>query len=444
MWKLSEYVKKNWLRIYLFLSISLLVFAYGIAVGTYKLFPYSILEDVAAAALDLARYPKHNLRLRPEKFLSAVRHHGDDVAKHTYEKAYGGVTFVTGFFGESVGMRLIGMDRRVIHEWRVSFNEVWPDAPHVSEQPHDWDIQIHGAILYPSGDVVFNFQYGGLVKVDKCSQVQWKLPHQTHHSIFEDSEGNLWVPGRRLREKSLDEFPNVPPPFQEEYIIKVSAEGEILREISILDVIFRSKYEGVLFANGLHDARIHVPLDGDFTHLNDIEILEAPLADAFPLFEEGDIMISLRNLNLLLVLDPDEARIKWSMTGPYLRQHDPDFLANGLISVFDNRQDDSAGTVFGGSRILELDPVTGGISVLYRGDKDNLFFTETMGDHQHLPNGNILITESESGHAFEVTTEGEVVWSFTNRWDDVSVAEIGRATRYPKRYAAIFESEDCQ
>ncbi|MGH9196230.1 MAG: arylsulfotransferase family protein, partial [Acidimicrobiia bacterium] len=251
----------------------------------------------------------------------------------------------------------------------------------------------------------------------------------------------LWVPGRRLRKTPVDEFPNVPAPFQEEYILKISPDGEVLREISILDVVFGSKYEGVLFANGAHAAQVEVPLDHDFTHLNDIEVLAPQMAQAFSLFEAGDLLVSLRNVNLLLVLSPESKQIKWSMTGPYLRQHDPDFLPTGRISVFDNRR--GGGKIFGGSRILELDPITGKVVTVYGDRDDEQFYTETMGDHQRLPNGNILITESEAGHAFEVTAEGEVVWSFVNRWDDDSVASIGRAVRYPERYMASMKQEAC-
>lgn len=443
MGRFIAYMKENWLRIYFLLSVCLVAFAYGVAVGLFRIFPYDMLQSVAAAGVDWIRYPKHNARLAPKKFLEPVRSEAEGVVEHAKGKAYPGKTFIDGFFGESLGMKFIDMDGGVIHEWQVSFDEIWSEAPHLEEKPHDWDTQIHGALLYPNGDVVFNFQYGGLVRIDKCSRVRWKLPHQTHHSIFQDMEGNLWVPGRKLRETPEDKFPKVPAPFQEEYILKVSAEGEVLREISILDVIFGSKYEGVLFANGAHDTQIEVPLDHDFTHLNDIEVLAPQVAPAFPLFKGGDLLVSLRNVNLLLVLSPESGQIKWSMTGPYLRQHDPDFLPTGRISVFDNRRDGGDGKIFGGSRILDLDPITGQVVTIYGGRDGEQFFAETMGDHQRLPNGNILITESGAGHAFEVTTEGEVVWSFVNRWDNDSVALIGGATRYPEHYMSSMKQEDC-
>ena len=38
----------------------------------------------------------------------------------------------------------------------------------------------------------------------------------------------------------------------------------------------------------------------------------------------------------------------------------------------------------------------------------------TCGTNQKLPNGNVLITESDYGRAFEVTTDGKIVWEYIN------------------------------
>ena len=128
------------------------------------------------------------------------------------------------------------------------------------------------------------------------------------------------------------------------------------------------------------------------------------------------------------MIDSSDERIKWSMTGPFIRQHDPDFLENGIISVFDNRRG------FGNSQIQIIDPVTREVSTLYRGNNYNLFYTVVGGKHQRLPNGNILISEFTAGRVFEVTSAGEIVWSYTNRYDENEVYSITEGTRYPNNY----------
>ncbi len=63
-----------------------------------------------------------------------------------------------------------------------------------------------------------------------------------------DADGNLWVPSRKLRERaSCEKYPAIPPPFQEEYVLKISPDGIVLPEFSILDAIFYSRFEGLLF-----------------------------------------------------------------------------------------------------------------------------------------------------------------------------------------------------
>jgi hypothetical protein len=430
-------VRRNWQLIYFAAASLFIVFSLGMAVGALQLFPYKTLEEAGDAAQDWAEYWRHNLRIRPDQYLKASRFEGQGVVLHNSQKAYKGVTFLTSLFDGKLGMRLVDMNGAEIHKWQVPLQDIWLEDE--SKRPHDWDSEIHGALLYPNGDVVFNIEHQALVKIDKCSNLLWKNTNlDPHHSVYEDKEGNLWVPGRRWRNESLDKLPYISSPFLEEYILKFSPDGELLKKVSIIDVIYGSKYEAVMFA----DRDFKVEHTGrEITHINDIEVLDQSMSDAFELFDTGDILVSMRDLNLLVVIDPELEKIKWSMTGPYLRQHDPDFLPTGRISVYDNRQTHVDGNVF--SRILELDPVTQNVYVLYEGDDENPFFSGIMGKQQHLLNGNILITETMGGRAFEVTVEGEVVWSYVNRWDSERVIAISEATRYPLSYA-LFDEGRCE
>lgn len=431
------------LRIYWVVSLCALAFAYGVAVGLFKIFPYGLLQNMAFTGRELIRYPRHTLRLAPEKFLAESPPEGGGVDRRTAGTPFPGVTLIAGFFDGSNGIRLIDMNGKQLNEWRISYNEIWPESPHLGDQPHDWDTELHGAMLLPNGDVVFTFQYAGLVRMDRCARIRWKLPRLTHHHFVADADGNFWVPSRELRDEPVRNYPKVPSPFQEDYVLKVSPNGVVLAEISILAAIFDSRLEGLLFANGAHDSELQVPLSGDFTHLNDVEVLSPELAPAFPMFEKGDLLVSLRNLNLLMAMSPDTARIKWTRTGPFLRQHDPDFLPDGRIAVFDNRRDGSGANRFGGSRILAIDPGTEQVATLYGERAGEDFYTDTRGEQQPLENGNLLISESDEGHAFEVDPDGKIVWSYVNRWTNGSVGKIFQATRYPDDYLSQPLKEPC-
>ena len=138
---------------------------------------------------------------------------------------------------ESLGMQIIDMEGNVINKWKVSFNEIWPVAHHLNKQPGDFHQEITGAKLYENGDVIFIFSHKGLVKIDKCSKVIWKLPYLSHHSIYEDKEGKFWFPSAKNKTTRISNEVTIKP---SEYIFKVSPDGKIMKEINIIEVILRS------------------------------------------------------------------------------------------------------------------------------------------------------------------------------------------------------------
>jgi hypothetical protein len=162
------------------------------------------------------------------------------------------------------------------------------------------------------------------------------------------------------------------------------------------------------------------------------------MAAAFPQFAPGDLLISIRQLNTLMVFDPVTERAKWHQTGPWIAQHDPDFQQNGRITVFSNNNDGTlAGSSLGGSTVIEVDPVTGNAKTLYGGSPGQRMYSNIRGKHQKLANGNLLITESESGRLLEVDGKGEIVWEYVNRYDDKDVALIFEGTRYSEDYFTV-------
>jgi len=129
------------------------------------------------------------------------------------------------------------------------------------------------------------------------------------------------------------------------------------------------------------------------------------------------------------------------MIGPFNYQHDPDFLPNGRIAVFDNRTDGAEGARLGGSRILSIDPVSRKTDIIYKSNPKNYFYSEFMGKHQFLPNGNILITESLAGRIFEINSQGEVVWSYINRYDEDEIIAISEGIRLNKKFGNFAQGE---
>ena len=132
-------------------------------------------------------------------------------------------------------------------------------------------------------------------------------------------------------------------------------------------------------------------------------------------------------------------------TGPWLRQHDPEFTADGTISVFNNnvyrlalgpgdRSDLATPRI---SNIIQVDPATGLTEVVYGEREGQEFLSVIRGKHDLTPEGGILITEFEAGRAFEVDAQGRVVWEYVNRYDDEQVLEMTEARLYPSSYFTV-------
>ncbi len=133
------------------------------------------------------------------------------------------------------------------------------------------------------------------------------------------------------------------------------------------------------------------------------------------------------------MIDGKTEQIKWSMTHPFIDQHDQDFTDDGYITVFDNHLE-----YLGGSRILSIEPSTKEVEVQYVHREEQYFFTFRCGKHQHLPNGNILIVEAQAGRMFEINANGEVVWSWiAPRWNKDKVPEMLDGIRYGVEYASF-------
>lgn len=431
-------MRQDLARLWFVASCAAILFAYGVAVGRYEIFPFRILNQGVEAILTLRQEATTLAGLRPAWHLKPARYEGEGVTTAREGEMAPGQTFITGLFGGRGELRLVESDGSVVKRWPAPFTEIFQDPDHFGAggpPQTDWNAQVHGALALPDGSVVFNFDYGGSVKMDRCGEVEWILPVQTHHSIERSERGGFWIPVRVHTER-VRGFPETGEDYGEDWITRVSDEGEVVEEVAVGDLFQRNGLTHLLTLKG--PGRVFQP--GEIVHLNDVEELPDSIADRFPGFEAGDLLLSFRNLHMVMVVEPGAWTVRWYRMGPWIRQHDPDFEPDGTITVFDNRTDDTAdGSHLGGSRILRLDPADGSIDVLYGDRPGEEFYTDIMGKQQRLPDGNLLITEAQAGRLLEVDPSGDVVWELINRYDEDEVAVVSQATRYPPDYFEVEE-----
>jgi hypothetical protein len=421
-------------------SCALLLFGYGFAVGAYRIFPSEAIWFGITAVEMTWGGRLTTTGIKPEEHLELARFDGEGVIRFEEPRAEPGLTLLTGFFEDTNELRLISNDGSVVNRWPVSFSAIFPDPEHILPSPQrpatDWNTDLHGALALPDGSVVFNFEYGGLVKLDRCGAVLWTVPLMTHHSIELTETGTLWVPGRKWVEGESG-YPPLEAPYYEDTLLEISRDGEILREISALGLFFKNGLEYLLLSNGSFEVTAVNGQHREVVHLNDIEPLSSEMAPLFPQFSPGDLLLSFRHFNLIMVVDPETETVKFHQTGPWIRQHDPDFTSTGRVSLFNNNVDNDEGRVFGGSNLLEVDPESREIATLFPTVEGESWYTQVRGKHQILENGNTLIVESRAGRIFETTRGGRIVWEFINRYDADEVAQVSDAVRYSVEHFTV-------
>lgn len=438
---------------YVFITLLLvLVFALGMYSAAKENSLYRLAASTAEAvrsSIGLVWQEKSNTtKTYPVHFLQRARHEGSGVVINNVPPGRQDLILLSGFFDQGNELRLIRRSGEIVNRWSIRFSQHFPEPVHMIKPPAtDWNIDTHGALALPDGSVVFNYEAAGLVKLDRCGRVVWKLDRMTHHSVERAENGGFWVPSRNYHsEGTVSVFPPFTTPFYEDTILKVSEDGRVLREISVPRVLYDNGLEALLTATGKFFSS-----DNEIVHLNKVGELFSGLADEFLMFSAGDLILSLRNYNMLLVIDPETEQVKWWQIGPWIRQHDPEFKAGGMITVFNNntyayfnefrgqlgKTFDPPPTMI--SNIVAVDPATGTTNVLFEETGNHPMSSILRGKHDLTEDGNFFITDFEGGRVLEVDAQGRIIWAFINRYNENKVAEVTEARLYPGEYFTVTE-----
>jgi hypothetical protein len=326
---------------------------------------------------------------------------------------------------------LVNMRGEEVHRWHVPFSQLWPDPPHIRGPVEDKAVYFNDGHLFPNGDLVVviegpidakNSSNGyGLAKLDKDSNVLWKYPEKCHHDVDVGDDGTIYAIANDVAWSVPRGLEQIPTPCLIDVIHVISPEGKCVKKIPLLEAFHDSPYAPLLGVfgrppgpgggsppagpGGVRSAFLEDVRDRDVLHTNAVKVLTRALAPKFPMFKAGQLLVSPRHLDAIAVLDPDTGKVVWAARGPWRAQHDPSFLDNGRLLVFDNLGSPS------GSRVLEYDPQTQALPWSYPGETGKPFLSRIRGMCQRLANGNTLIVNSVGGEVFEVTPEREVVWS---------------------------------
>ena len=315
------------------------------------------------------------------------------VTRHDGARAGTGLNFYVS--GQAPEAFLIDMQGQVLHHWSHDYAELWPE---LEVKPDASGIgKWRRAHLYPNGDILAIHEGIGMIRLDADSKLLWQYPGRTHHDMHVTAEGRIWTLAREV---------GIHPVFSDERVsmddvlVELDADGQELSRLSILECL--QNVDSPLLQ------KIEYP---DMFHANSIEVLDGKLDGRVAGFEAGNLLISLRHVHALVVIDVAARKVVWSLEGDFRWQHDAQITEAGSLLLYDNHRLPEAAPI---SKILEFDPASKELIWSFEGNSKEPFYSKTCGTTQRLGNQNTLITESDGGRAFEITSQGEVVWEYYN------------------------------
>ena len=338
----------------------------------------------------------------------------ENVTVFNKDFAYPGLNFfVSGHGPEAI---LMDMEGKVLHTWHYrTACEIWKNFPCNDPGASNW----RRAHLFKNGDVLAIHEGIGLIKLDKDSHLLWSYTSSRapHHDLEVVENGNIYI--LTMEKKKI---PRISKTYvYDEFISILSPEGKLREEFSLIDFIENSPYAQLLDNDHVKEGGFY----GHILHTNTIEVFDGSLSHTSPLFKKGNVLLSLLIPSTIAIVDIDQREVVWALgSGMWKYQHQPTLLHNGNLLLFDNHDTDN------GSQVIEFNPFTQDILWEYRGNALSTFSSETCGSNQRLPNGNTLITETDSGRAFEVTPHGTIVWEYINPF---------RAGKKKELIASLFE-----
>lgn len=339
---------------------------------------------------------------------------------------------------QKANARIIDTKGNLIHEW---FNMT--GQPNLESNPPSWLRGWHHVELDSEGNLLAIVPHHSILKLDRNSKLLWQTNVTAHHDIDVSLDGDVYT---------ITELPRCIKIRDQQCLILdneiaiLNSVGSLIKSFSIYDIFANNPYTDDKLNASLDirfpeigtehlfgrlreefsNRELQAFLEGrshfnelrekicilrgipgspcDVIHLNTVEILKPHPKG---LWKQGDLLISARNLNLVAVIDIEIGQIVWAWgPGEISRQHQPSMLPDGNILIFDNAPESRR------SRLVEVDPLDRSIRWQYIGTPPEAFYTSLAGGCEMLPNGNILVSQSQAGRAFEVTKNGCVVWDW--------------------------------
>ena len=274
-------------------------------------------------------------------------------------------------------------------------------------------------LLLQDGGIIINSGEGLLVRWNRSSEIVWFIERHFHHSIEQGLNNKTILTNIKIDKPLIFKTGEFSKIRNDGYAI-VSLDGKILEERSIAQILYDNEYYGLLFGQNWEYDKIH---------LNDAEFITQ--SDKF--VERGDIMISARNISSVFLYRPSTNKIIWLKSGPFLNQHDVNYLGNGVFSIFGN--DNVRGRRINPRLVQQYSSI-----YFYDMSKDKIIkiielnksktSINSQGRSRVLDNGQIFIDDGE--RAMILSKDGDILLRYSHKQGNKIVGAM-RWSRYYKK-----------
>jgi hypothetical protein len=295
-----------------------------------------------------------------------------------------------------------------VYEWVPpvdAINKLSSPNFYVADQDEYW---VQHSFLMPDGSIIFLAGESPLVRLNRCSKVEWVIDRHFHHSIEMGPSGNLFVPiiaGLNTSYKALYGPDTHNIKLRDDGFAEVSPAGKILNEWSITQILIQNGFGNLLLGVA--------PYEYNRIHLNDA----TPILAGDQYVENGDVMLSMRNLSSVALFRPSTGKIIWLHTGPWLNQHDIDYRGDGKFVLFGNdsvrTSEDTYVSLRGYSTVYQYDMRSDQTSELLKLKKYGI---ESLaeGRQQYLPDGSLFIESTYQGVLYLLNKDGSIAWKYVS------------------------------
>ena len=264
-------------------------------------------------------------------------------------------------------------------------------------------------VLMKDGGIIFHPGAGApLIKLSACSEMEWINYNFFHHSIEKINEDRIMatLTTKINKDNDIGKFIK-----DDGYSIIDTKNGNILKEESVTNILIENDYEYLILGR---------PWGNNILHINDSQ----PILVNDDYVNQGDIAFSSRHLSTVFLYRPKEKKIVWLKSGPWIAQHDIDYLGEGVFSIYGNNNYLN----MPGYKINRDNPNAKNRTKLYYFDSKNnqvttpfekpmnaMQFNKSSNGVQRVIDKNKLFLDID--HSLYLMDKEEIIWKFIKHVD---------------------------